>query len=142
MQKSSRQKVFCKKGVPKSFAKLTVKHLRQSLFFNKIACLRFATLLTKRLAQMFSCEFCEVSENTFFAKQVRWLLLNTQAYAMVQFLVLLTKCFMVNDYTLKVYFESDNNISQTVRNQLHCKFYLAQPGWDVLMGSAQYAHFH
>ena len=27
------------------------------------------------LAQVFSCEFCEVSKNTFFTEQLRWLLL-------------------------------------------------------------------
>ena len=34
--RSSRQ-VFCKKGVLRNFAKLTGKHLYQSLFFNKVA---------------------------------------------------------------------------------------------------------
>ena len=29
--------VFCKKGVLQNFAKFTVKHLCQSLFFNKVA---------------------------------------------------------------------------------------------------------
>ena len=38
----------------------------QSLFFNKVAGLRPATLLKKEaLAQVFSCEFCEISKNTF-----------------------------------------------------------------------------
>ena len=35
--RNSRPKVFCKKGVPRNFAKFTVKHLCQNLFFNKIA---------------------------------------------------------------------------------------------------------
>ena len=35
------------------------------VFFNKVAGLRPATLLKKRLAQLFSCEFCEISKNTF-----------------------------------------------------------------------------
>ena len=43
------QGVFYKKGVLKIFAKLTGKHLYQSLFFNKIAGLRLATLLKRRL---------------------------------------------------------------------------------------------
>ena len=35
-------------------------------FLNKIAGLRSATLLKKgTLAQMFSCEFCKISKNTF-----------------------------------------------------------------------------
>ena len=41
--RSSRPEVFCKKGVLRNFAKFTGKHLRQSLFFNKVAGLRPAT---------------------------------------------------------------------------------------------------
>ena len=42
-------KLFCKKGVLRNFAKFTRKHLCKSLFFNKVAGLRPATLLKKRL---------------------------------------------------------------------------------------------
>ena len=38
-----------KKGVLRNFAKFTRKHLCQSLFFNKVAGLRPANLLKKRL---------------------------------------------------------------------------------------------
>ena len=55
-----------KKGVLRNFTKFTGKHLCQSLFFNKVADLRPATLLKKRLAQVFFCGFCEISKNTFF----------------------------------------------------------------------------
>ena len=47
--RSSRPEAFCKKGVLKNFTKLTGKHLRQSLFLKKVAGLRPATLLKKRL---------------------------------------------------------------------------------------------
>ena len=47
--RSSRPKVFCKKGVLRNFTKFTGKHLCQSLFFKKVAGLRPATLLKKRL---------------------------------------------------------------------------------------------
>ena len=43
-------KVFCSKCVLRIFAKFTGKHLCHSLF----------------LAQVFSCEFCEISRSTFF----------------------------------------------------------------------------
>ena len=33
--RSSRREVFCEKGVLRNFTKFTVKHLYQSLFFNK-----------------------------------------------------------------------------------------------------------
>ena len=47
--RSIRPEVFCKKGFLRNFAKFTGKHLCQSLFFNKVAGLRPATLLKKRL---------------------------------------------------------------------------------------------
>ena len=52
-----------KKGVLKSFTKFTGEHLRQILFLT--------TLSKKRLAQVFSCEFCEISKNTIFTEQLR-----------------------------------------------------------------------
>ena len=61
--RSSRQELFCKKNVPRNFTKFTGKHLYQCLFFNKVVHLRSATLLN--LAQVFSCEFYEISKNTF-----------------------------------------------------------------------------
>ena len=49
-----------KKGVLGNFAKLTGKHLRQSLFFNKVAGLRPATLLKERLwHRYFSVNFAK-----------------------------------------------------------------------------------
>ena len=54
-------------GVLKNFAKLTGKHLCQSLFFNKAG--RPATSLKKRL--VFSCEFCEIFKYTFFTEHLR-----------------------------------------------------------------------
>ena len=47
--RSSHQRCSMKKGVPRNFTKFTGKHLCQSLFFNKVAGLRPATLLKKRL---------------------------------------------------------------------------------------------
>ena len=47
------------KGVLRNFAKFTRKHPCQRLFFNKI-------VKKESLAQVFSCESCEISMNTFF----------------------------------------------------------------------------
>ena len=47
--RSSHQTCSIKKGVLRNFTKLSGKHLWQSLFFNKVAGLRPATLLKKRL---------------------------------------------------------------------------------------------
>ena len=63
--RSSRPEVFSKKGVLRYFTKFTGKHLCQSVFFNKVAGLRPATLFKKTLAQVFSCEFSEISKNNF-----------------------------------------------------------------------------
>ena len=51
--------MFCSKGVLRNFAKFTGKHLLQSLFFNKVAGVRPATVLEK----VFSCEFGKISKN-------------------------------------------------------------------------------
>ena len=47
--RSSHPEVFCVKGFLKNVAKFTGKQLCQGLFFNKVAALRSATLLKKRL---------------------------------------------------------------------------------------------
>ena len=63
--RSSRRRCSIWKGVLRNFAKFTGKHLCYSLFFNKAAGLRAATLLKEPLAQVLSCEFCEISKSTF-----------------------------------------------------------------------------
>ena len=47
LSRSNLPDVFCKKGVLRNFAKFTGKHQCQSLFFNKVASLRPATLLKR-----------------------------------------------------------------------------------------------
>ena len=47
--RSSRSQVFFKIGALKRFAKFIGKHLRLSLFFNKVVSLRPTTLLNKKL---------------------------------------------------------------------------------------------
>ena len=49
---------FRKKGVLKNFAKFTGKHLYHSFFFNNVAG-------TAPAATLFSCEFCEIFNNTY-----------------------------------------------------------------------------
>ena len=63
LYRSSHRRYSVKKGVLRNFAKFTGKHLCQSLFFNKVAGLQLYRKET--LAQVFSCEFCEISKNTF-----------------------------------------------------------------------------
>ena len=62
---SNRPEVFCKKGALKNSAKITGKHLCQSLFLIKVQA--EASNIIKKL---------ELFKNTFFIKHVRWLLLK------------------------------------------------------------------
>ena len=55
--RSSRPEVFCKKGALRNFTKFTGKHLRPK------AC---NFIKKETLAQVLSCEFCEISKKTFF----------------------------------------------------------------------------
>ena len=72
MCRSSHQRCSVKRGVPGNFAKYTVKHLCQRLFFNKVAGLQACNFIKKEsLAQVFPCEFCEISKNTFFPEHLR-----------------------------------------------------------------------
>ena len=50
--RGNHQKCSIKKGVIRNFVKFTGKHMCQSIFFNKVAGLRYATLLKKRLWDM------------------------------------------------------------------------------------------
>ena len=68
--RSGRPEVFCEKSVLRIFTQSTGKHLCQSLFFNKVAGLNF--IKKETLAQVFSCEFCEISKNTFFIEHLWW----------------------------------------------------------------------
>ena len=68
--------MFCKKGFLRKFAKFTGKHLRQSLFFNKVAGLRPATLLKKRFWRTcFPMNSAKFLRTPFLIEHLRWLLL-------------------------------------------------------------------
>ena len=73
---SSRPEVFCEKGVLRNFAKLTIKRLCQSLFFNKVAGLGPATLLKKRLCYTcYPVNFAKFLRTPFLTEHLWWLLL-------------------------------------------------------------------
>ena len=80
MNRNSRLEVFCKKGVLRNFTKFTGKYLCQSLFFNKVAGLRPATLLKKRLwHRCFPVHFAKFLKTNFLTEHLRWLLLHELA---------------------------------------------------------------
>ena len=72
--RSSHQRCSIVKDVLGNFTKFTGKHLCKSLFFDKVVGLWGETcnfIKKETLAQVFSCEFCEISKNTFFTEHLR-----------------------------------------------------------------------
>ena len=73
--------VSYEKSILRNFTKFKGKHLSQGLVLNKVAGLRHATLLKKEtLPLVFSCEFCEISKNTFFTDHGRLLRKKSTLY--------------------------------------------------------------
>ena len=65
----------CKKGIPRNFTNFLGKQLCQSLFFDKVAGFRPATLLKKRLWQRcFPKNFVKFLRTPFLMKHLWWLL--------------------------------------------------------------------
>ena len=58
--------VFRKKGVLRDFGRFAIKHLCQGLFINKVAGQGRQLYLKMDPGTGVSCEFCEISKNTFF----------------------------------------------------------------------------
>ena len=58
--------VFCKKSVLRDFRKFIGKHLCQSLFLKNVSGSPCNFIIKEALAQVFSCEFCEISKTSFF----------------------------------------------------------------------------
>ena len=67
--RSSRPEVFCRKGVLLNFAKFTVKHLCQSLLFNRVKGLR-------PWHRCFPVNVVKCFRTTFFIEHLWWLLLQ------------------------------------------------------------------
>ena len=81
VHKEAVAQVFWKKGVLRNFAKFTGKQLRQSLFFNKVAGFRPATLLKKKLwHSCFPVNFAKSLRTPFLTEHIRWLLLQFQNF--------------------------------------------------------------
>ena len=77
-QKISHRKCSVRKGVPRNFAKFTGKHLRQSLFFNKVGGLspEACKFIKKRLwHRCFPVNFAKFLRAPFLTEHVLWLLL-------------------------------------------------------------------
>ena len=72
MFRSSHRRCSVTKGDLRNFAKFTGKHLCQSLFFNKVAALRSATLLKKGLwHRCFPVKFANILRTPFVTQHLR-----------------------------------------------------------------------
>ena len=77
--------VFYKKGVLRNFTNFTGKHRCQSLFFNKVAGLRPANLLKKRLEHSYFLEnFVKFLRTPFHIEHLWWLLLHLELFLKIQ----------------------------------------------------------
>ena len=77
--------MFYKKGVLRNFARFTGKHLCQGLFLNKVAGLKPATLLKKRLwHRCFPVNFAKFLRTPFPTEHLRWLLLYGLQHIILQ----------------------------------------------------------
>ena len=75
--RSSHQRCSMQKGVLRHFAKFTIKHLCQILIYNKVADLRPATLLKKKLwYRCFPVNFIKLLRTPFLQNTSGWLLLE------------------------------------------------------------------
>ena len=71
MPRNSLPEVFFKVIILRSFAKFTGKNMCQNLFLDEDAGCRSATLLKKRLRQVFFCQCCKMFKNAFFTEHPR-----------------------------------------------------------------------
>ena len=119
--RSSHQKCSIEIVVLKNFTKFTGIQLCLSLFFNNVADLRPAIL--EILAQVFSCEFCEIFYNIFLQNTSGLLLLyqidtsqlictvnDVSSFCMVR--ILSSKCYFLTP--LKLFIET-NQLIQNIK---------------------------
>ena len=64
-KQSSGSVLYCRKCVLRNFAKFTGKYRCQSLFLIKLLASACNCIKKGTLAEVFSCEFCEIFKNTF-----------------------------------------------------------------------------
>ena len=107
---SSHQWCSVRKSVLRNFVKFTGKHLCQSLFYNKVAGLRPATSLNKRLwHRCFLVNFAKFLRTpTFFIEHLWWLLLKSSQLWQIYFLP------HRNHYWIRIFFLENNYYPENV----------------------------
>ena len=78
--RSSRPELFCKKGVFKYFAKFARNCLCQVSFLIKLQAEVYSFIKKNTLAQVVSCEVCEIFKNTFLTEHLRCLFKNNNIF--------------------------------------------------------------
>ena len=71
--------VFYEKDVLKDVAKFTEKKPMPVSFLITLQALAYTIIKKETVAQVFSCELCEIFMNTFFTEHLRWLLLDVNS---------------------------------------------------------------
>ena len=111
--KSSHWRCSLRKRVLRNFAKLTGKHLYHSLFLNKVAGLRTATLLKKRpWHRYFPVNFAKFLRTPFLQNTSRRLLLKKKGFlnqhlikASKLLVFVLLSFFIVSNIMVKMFFQ-------------------------------------
>ena len=95
--RSSQQRCSVRIGVLRNFTKFTGKHLCQSLFFNKVAGLRPATLFKKKLwRRCFPVNSVKFLRTHFYIEPLWWLLLTNHMCLKVNNSIRTKWCFKTN----------------------------------------------
>ena len=92
-----RPELFCKKSVLKNFAKLIVKYLCLSIFYNKVAGLRASTLLKKRLQDYFLWIFAKFLRTPIVVEHLWWLLLMVPSAILQILYEFLIFCYLFHE---------------------------------------------
>ena len=104
--------MFCKKWVPRNFTKFTGKHLFRVFFLIKLLACNF--IKKKTPAQVFSCEFFEISMNTFFHKTP----LVVGSYIILSHLIFIQTPFFVFGLTYRA-----GSFLNLLHDSIYCRKY-------------------
>ena len=115
--------MFCKKDVLQNFAETKGKHLCRSLFFDKIAVFRPATLLKKALRyRYFPTNFAKMLRILFFIEHLRCLLLLLINDGEVDSVTALTHSFPMHPFSTPWKHQKTLRFSDVFRGQKKCAF--------------------
>ena len=116
LNRSSCPEVFCKEGAFRNFTKFARKHLCHSLFSNKVADLRPATLLKKSFwHRCFPVNFVKFLRTTFCMDHLWWLLLNESNHNVSPF----SGEVIIRSFDLKLELSSEERSSAVLEIKSH-----------------------